>query len=193
MTPKQAFKIYFGINRHFGSLDYSMLKYGVNTKAAESKYDSMSQEQKFRFEWLSTKFVQTQDLVYACIGSQFDSINMQYGMKEDVLQSYYKFKARRESMTYTLSSDEHKHELSGFLPLNKLIYKYLIGDYSPEYILLITHENENLFDLYNSPNLAWAKDSIMKLIKYKDFFNSQKYLNLVADQNIYSSRSAIDA
>ena len=179
MTPQAAFKMFWGISLHFGSMDYSVLKYGTNTKAAQAKFDSMSKEQRYRFEWLATKFVDTQDLVYACIGCQFDDVNIQYGNKEDIMDAYFKFKARREAMSYNIKSDQTKHELLGFIPTNKLIFKYFVGEISPEYIILLCNETDELLDLYSSPNFSWAKDKILKLIKYISFFNSSKYLHLI--------------
>lgn len=179
MTSKKAFCICFGFNLHFTQMSYSVIKYGMNTKAAIAKFESMTQEQKYRFEYLSSKYVDTQDLVYACIGTQFDDVSIQYGTKDDITETFMKFKGRREAMTYKLKSDISKHESSGQLPLDKLIFKYLIGEFSPEYILLLCYNTNKLEELYESPNLSWARDKILKLIKYSDFFNAKKYLSLI--------------
>jgi hypothetical protein len=174
--------MYFGLNLHFTQNSYNVLTYGMNTKPAQTKFESMTREQGFKFEWLADKFPNTQDLVYACIGSQFDCVSVQFGLKEDVMDSYFKFKARRESLTYTIKNEISKHEIIHNLPINKLIFKYLIGEFSPEYMLLITHNTDLLLNLYESPNFSWAKDKILKLMKYKFFFNVQKYLPLIEKQ-----------
>lgn len=179
MNARKAFCLYFGLNLHFTQMSYSVITYGTNTKHANAKYDSMSQEQQYRFEWVSSKFTQVQDLVYACIGNQFDDVSMQFGLKDEIRESYLKFKGRREAMTYTIKNDIAKHEMLDFMPIDKLIYKHFVGHISPEYVLLLGHDNNSLKELYDSPNLSWAKPKILKLIKYNDFFNSKKYLPLL--------------
>lgn len=167
------------MNLHFSSLKYSVLSYGTNTKAAQSKFDSLSREQLFRFDWLAERFKDPQDLVYACIGCQFEDVNMQFDPKQSVLDAYFNFKSRRESLTHTIKSDFIKHEINNFIPVNKLIFKHLVGEFSPEYVLLLCHGTDELNNLYNSPNLSWAKDKILKLIKYVPFFNAPKYTHLI--------------
>ena len=179
MSPQTAFKFYWGIHLHFSTVEYSLPKYGTNTVAAQSKYDSLSNEQKYKFLWLAEKFPITQNLVYACIGAEFSEVSIQFGTKEDIIESYFKFKSRRESISYVLQSEITKHELDNNIILDKLIFKYLVGNYSPEYVLLLAHNTDKLDKLYQSPNISWAKEKILKLIKYKDFFNSQKYIHLI--------------
>ena len=182
MNQASTFFMYFGMNLHFTSLEFSVLKYGTITKAAQSKYESLSRACKYRFEWLSDKFPATQDLVYAYIGSQFDSVNAQFDSKEEVLDAYIKFKSRRESLTYSIKGDIANHESINMMPIQKLIFKYFVGEYSPEYIILLCEDSDVLFELYNSPNLVWAKDKILKLIKYKSFFNVSKFSHLIVNQ-----------
>lgn len=178
MNTEKAFKMYLGMHLHFTSLKYSVLTYGTNTKSAQTKYESLTQAQRYRFEWLASKFVAPQDLVYACIGCEFAGVNLQYDTKDDVMEAYLKFKARRESLTYTIKNDISKHEILEFIPVNKLIFKYFIGQTSPEYILLIS-DDVALMTLYESANMAWAREKILKLIKYSGFFNKQKYSHLI--------------
>lgn len=171
--------MFWGLKLHFSSIEYSVLTYGTNTKSAQAKFDTLSQEQRFRFEWLVGRYPGTQDLVYACIGCEFDFVSVQFGNKEDVIDSYFKFKGRRESLTYTIKSDIKKHETLDFIPIDKLIFKYFIGEISPEYAILLCRETDDLIKLYDAPNLSWAKDKILKLIKYADFFNTTKYIHLL--------------
>ncbi len=178
MNAQKAFKMYFGINLHFTSLKYSILTYGTNTKSAQSKFDSLTQEQTYRFIWLGDRFKDVQALVYACIGCQFADVDMRYGNKDEIVDAYLKFKSRRESMTYTIKGDINRH-IDNQLPLNKLIFKYLIGEYSPEYMLLLSYETDQIQQLYESQNLSWARDKILKLIKYAPFFNTTKYIHLI--------------
>jgi hypothetical protein len=84
MNTKKAFNLYFGTHLHFTQKSYSVLKYGTNTKAAESKFSGMSREQLFRFDWLSNKFTDTQDLMYAIIGCEFDGVSVQFGNKDEI-------------------------------------------------------------------------------------------------------------
>jgi len=181
MSPQKAFGMFWGMKLHFSSLDYSVIKYGTNTKAAISKFDALSQEQRFRFEWLSKKYPETQDLVYACIGCEFEEINLQFATKEDITDAFFKFKSRRESMSYSLKSEISKYNDSDRPPLDKLIFKYLVGQHSPEFMLLLGYENDELSSLYNSPVLSWARPKILKIIKYTDFFNSKKYHQLLIE------------
>ena len=176
--------MFWGLKLHFSSPDYSVIKYGTSTKSAMSKYDAMSVEQRYKFEWLSAKYPETQDLLYACIGCEFDELNLQFATREDVVDSFFKFKARRESMSYNLKSQVSKYNCSEHKSIDKIIFKYLVGDYSPEFMLLLGYENDGLNDMYKSPVLSWARPKILKIIKYTDFFNSKKYHHLLTDEHI---------
>jgi hypothetical protein len=167
------------------SLNYSVLKYGVNTKAAGAKFNALTKTQLFRYEWLSDKFTTHQDLLYCTIGCLFDDVSVQFGGKQEVLDAFYKMKSRRESLTYTLKSDKSKHELLGNFSIQKLFLNYIGGECSPEYVILRDHENttSELFELYENPQYAWAHSKIIKLIKYKDFIPVAKYLPTI--QNTY--------
>ena len=180
MTPQKAFCIFFGIHLHFTSEDYSVIKYGMNTKQSMGKFDALPQGNKFRFEWLSQQYPNPQDLVYACIGCQFDEVDMRFSSKEDIIDSFFKFKSRREGMTYALKGQISKYSDSP-LPIEKLIFKYLIAEYSPEFMLLMGYNNDNLSNLYQNKNLAWCKGKILKIIKYTDFFNCPKFLPLLTE------------
>lgn len=179
MSTQKTFNMCYGINLHFTNKSYSVIKYGTNTTPAHNAYNQLSPAQKFRFSWLYEKFPNTQDLVYACIGCQLDDVNIQYGTKEEIKDAYLKFKGRRESLTYSLKNDRSRHETSGFITTDKLFFKYLVGEYIPEYVILASHGTQDLEILYESPNFSWAKDKILKLMKYRDFFNVNKYLPII--------------
>lgn len=179
MNIQKTFEMCYGLSLHFKLDSYSVLKYGTHTKPATAKYESLTDAQKFRYEWLMRKYPDMQDLIYACIGCQFDDVNLQFGNRDEIHDSFLKFKGRRESMTYCLKGNISKHENCGFIPTNKLIFKYLVDEYIPEYVILLTYGTNELEDLYNSPNLLWARDKILKLMKYRDFFNANKYLYLI--------------
>jgi len=181
MNSQTAFKMCHSLNLHFTSLKYSVLTYGNNTKSAQKKWDVLSPSQRFRYEWLAQKYPVTQDLVYACIGSQFADVSMQFGEREEIVEAFFKFKARREALTHTIKSDLIKHELIDFEPVDKLIFKYFVGDFSPEYLLLITKDSDVLLKIFECPNFSWARIKILKLIKYRPFFNVSKYAHLTAD------------
>lgn len=178
MTPRTVFRICFGVNLHMTTEKYSVLKYGTDTERSNSIYTEMSQASKYRFEWLSEKFVSNKDLMYAILGCQFDDISIQYGIKSDVQDSYLKFKRRRESMTYQLKEELSKLDELTDKSYSKLIFKYFTGEYSPELLLLLNTDNQ-LQDLYKSINFTWAKPKILRLMKYNDFFNVEKYTHLV--------------
>jgi hypothetical protein len=179
MTPQKAFCTFWGMKLHFSSESYSVLKYGISTKASIAKYDAFTQNQKYRFEWLSSKFADPQDLVYCCIGSEFDSVSVQFDSKEDVLESYLKFKRRREAMSYTLKQNISKYADVECKDYDKIAMQYFIGQYCPEFMLLLNYETDKLETLYNSPNFIWAKAKLLKLKKYQDFFNCKKYSSLL--------------
>lgn len=173
------------MNLHFSSMEYSFLTYGTNIKAAQTKWNCMSEQQRFRYEWLSQKYPHTQDLVYAYIGSQFDDVSIQFGQRESIVDAFFKFKGRRESLTHNIKSDFIKHELTDFIPIDKLIFKYFVGEYSPEYIILLTENTNDLLCIYDLPNFSWARPKLLKLIKYKSFFNTEKYTHLIAIHEDY--------
>lgn len=178
MTPRAVFRICFGMNLHFTSEKYSVLKYGTDTEKANTIYTNMSQASRYRFEWLASKFVSNQDLMYAILGCQFDDVSIQYDIKSDVHDSYIKYKARRESMGYNLKSELSKYENLKDKSYDKVIFKYFTSEFSPELLLLLDTDN-NLEHLYSNSNFVWAKHKILKLMKYRDFFKIESYKPLL--------------
>ena len=166
------------MNLHFSSKAYSIVKYGNDTKIANAKYDSLTENQKFRFKWLSENYVSNQDLMYAILGCQFEDVSIQFDLKADIHDAYIKFKSRRESITYSLQSELSKLDLLQDKSVGKIIFKYFTGEFSPELILLISSPEE-LEMLYNNKNLSWAKPKILRLIKYSDFFQASKFSQLL--------------
>lgn len=176
MSPREMFKLYFGINLHFTNETYSMVKYGANTKRADAAFEALSRSQKFRFESLGQKLNDTQNGVYACIGCQFSDINLPHDTMDDVLSAYYELKSRREGMDYSLSSQLSKFNDES--PTDeKLVYKYLIGSYTPEFVLCVVSDH-SLRTMYSVSSMAWARPKLLKLIKYKSFFSIKKYAHL---------------
>lgn len=188
LSPNKAFDYFFGIHLHFNTENYSVIKYGVTTAGSKSKFDSLSDSQKYKFQWLASKFGDhTQNLVYACIACEFDDLDIRYSEKIDITDAYYKFKSRRESLTYDINCNYNKYMDLESKNLKKVVFSYLSGKFSPEFIILLL-TRENSFDLiYNDKTLTFAKQKLLKLIKYQDFFNTQKYLNLIQNDNTVSA------
>jgi hypothetical protein len=186
VTPQLAFKIAWGINLHFGSLSYSVLKYGTNTKAATAKYEKLSRSQLYKYEWFADKFPTHQEIMYCTIGCQFDGVSTQFGGKQEILDSFYKMKARREALSFTLKSNHSKNDLLGNLSTEKLVIGYIGGEFSPEYVILKDHDKDELIKLYENSKFSWAHSAILKLLKYKDFIPVSKYLPLVQHNEEYA-------
>lgn len=183
MSVQKAFGYFYGIHLHFVSENYNLLKYGPNTNNAKSKFNSLTVQQQYKFQWLSAKFSSTQDLVYACIAAELAELDIRYADKNEISTAFFEFKSRRESMTYALTSNYNKYELTGQQPLSKLIFGYLSGEYSPEFILLLDRIENVLDTFYESKTLSFARPKILKLIKYRTFFNTSKYLSIITNQN----------
>lgn len=182
LTPLKAFKYWWGIHLHFTSESYSVLTYGQNTKSAQNKFDSMSPEQKSRFEWICTKFVFAQEVVYASIGCQFSSIDIRYSQKSDIIKAYQKYKSRKEGLSYALKLDMTKYETAGHPKLNTILLEYLSGSYSPEFVLIIDSFENSLQSFYTNRNYVWCRSEILKLIKYRNFFSPKPHQSLVQHQ-----------
>jgi hypothetical protein len=183
MTPQKAFGYFYGIHLHFMSEEYNILKYGPNTKQSQSRFAAMSTDQRYKFQWVSNKWTETQDLVYACIAAEFAELDIRYADKVEITDSFFEFKSRRESMRHVLKSNYTKYEIDGEQPLQKLIFSYFAGDYCPEFILLLDKFEDKLDGMYESKTLSFAKPKLLKLKKYREFFNSTKYLDIIANQN----------
>lgn len=175
MDSRSIFNIYYGLNLHFTSYKYSIIKYGHNTKSANAKFDTMSPEQRHRFLWLSEKYKTTQDIVYAFISCHFSEISAQYDSKDAIITSYLKFKSRRDAITYNLKSDISKYECEPDKTINAILFQYLSGKFSPELMLLLYSDSGELLKLYEDPNFSWCRPKLLKLIKYTNFFNIGKY------------------
>jgi len=179
MTPKKAFSYYFGLRLHFSSESYSILKYGPDTSRASDKFSKLSPGLKSKFNWMAEKFQTTQNLVYACLASELESKNCQYVSRQEILDAYFKFKGRRESMTYHLNSEFNKYDTSETHDFTNLLYAYIGGKYSPEFILLIDHTEGFLDNYLNQPEFSFVRPAVLRLIKYKDFFSPAKYSSII--------------
>ena len=182
MDAQRAFGFYFGLHLHFTTDAYSVLKYGTNTKSVLSKFDKLGPEHRYRFRWLSEKFPATQDLVYACIAAEFADISIRFGTKEEILDAFYEFKRRRESLTYTLEGDTERYHAAHEPTMHKLLFRHWAGEYSPEFLLLVDHFDPQLATLRTQNNMSFAHQKILKIIKYRDFFNVNRYAPILTDQ-----------
>jgi hypothetical protein len=179
ISQKAAFKLYFGIGLHFKLHDYSMLKYGSNTIAADLKWSKQTQEQRYRFAYLADKLGDIQNMVYACIACEFADIRLAFDSKEDVLRTYYAFRAKREGIEYLLNSEYQKWQDSGMPTGELLIKKYLMGVYSPEFMLCMEQAGHTKIQtMYDDKNMSWARPKLLKVLKYRAFFNPIKYVSI---------------
>lgn len=181
MSPFTSFKIITSVDLHFGSMKYSMLKYGISTKHICSRWADMTQGQKYRYEWISERFNSNQDVLYAGIACSFKEISAQFAPKEEVLEAQLKFKGRRESMTHILKRDRSKMSLRENIDGKKIFFAYLGGEISPEYVIIYDQANPFLELMYEDRSMIWAAPKILKLIKYRDFFNYGKYAQILND------------
>lgn len=182
MNEKKAFCIYYSLNLHFKNEKFSVLRYGTNTKHVLAKYETLTQNQRFRFSWLGKKFVNPEDLVFACIGCFFDTVNIQFGNVDEITKSYYNFKRRRESLSYVLTS-EHNQRGTQNVNFEQLLYQFLGGKCPPEYILLNDIGLTQLKNFYQDANFAFCRDRILLLMKYSAFFNHQKYIHIIKENH----------
>lgn len=182
MTPKAAFKLVHGLTMHFKTLEYSVLKYGSNTDAAKTAYDKLSENQKHKYNWLSESIPKTQDLVYATIGCIMDDKDIRYESNVEVLDSYYRFKSRREGLLHYITSDITKNEMLGGLNVKQSIQKYLGRHLSPEYVIMRFYETGELKALYESPQYEYCRQKLLNLLKYRDFIPVAKYQHLFQNE-----------
>ena len=178
MKTSDAFKMVHGLTMHFRSAEYSVLKYGVNTAAAKNAFSKLSPGQLHKYEWLSDVLPKTQDLVYATIGCIFDGKDIRYEQNAEILSSFYELKKRREGIEHFLKSDITKNELWGELDFNKTVAKYLGRHFTPEYVIIRFHDGDELREAYENPAYAYCKDSLLRLIKYRDFIPVAKYQHI---------------
>ena len=179
ITPMKAYSYYHGLHLHFGADSYSILKYGANTKQAADKFKKLTPNQKFRFDWLANKFSKTEDLVFAIIGCELNDIDARFGNKQEILDSYYEIKSRRDSITNVLRNEYTKYVERNEFKFHQLIFNYLAKQYSPEFLLLLDHETNHLSTILDSTNFSFVRTKILKLVKYKSFFSPTKYLSIL--------------
>lgn len=179
MSPQQAFCYYYGLHLHFNKDDYSILKYGPNTKQAIAMFYRLPQNVKYRFDFLSKQFTSTQDLVYACIGSEFNGFDVKFANKSDITESYFEYKSRRESISYVLTNEYEKYLAKNEFKFHQLLFNYFAKQYSPEFVLLMDDESNNLNKVLDSDVFLFGRNKILKLIKYKSFFSVSKYKSII--------------
>lgn len=175
MKPSVAFKMSFGLRLHFTSKTYSIVKYGYNTDRATNAWNKLTDNQKFRFEWMAEKFHSTEDLVFANIECLFDDVDVRYATKEEILKSYYDIRRRRDGLDYFLNTDQSRIDFLKDDSFNRVLMEYIGGKIGPEYVIVKDPELKKLNILYNDPMYLWCQTKILKLIKYKPFIPS-KYL-----------------
>lgn len=163
---------------HFTNETYSILKYGTYTSTSKNKWKKMSSMQKYKFEWVNLNFQTMQNLVYACIGNELKELDIKFGNKQEILDNYIEYKKRRESISYVLKEEYNRYMEKGEFKFHQLIFNYLASIYSPEFVLLMDHETNNLIKVLDSPQFSFARPKILKLIKYKSFFSPVNYLTI---------------
>lgn len=178
MIPSKAFSYYYGMHLHFASDNYSMLKYGTNTKQASNAFNKLSSGIKYKFDWMANNFQTIQNLVYACLGSELKELDIKFGNKQEIIDNYLEYKKRRESITYVIKNEYEKYLEKKEFKFHQLIFNYLASVYSPEFILFLDHETNNLELILDNPQFSFARSKILRLIKYKSFFSPINYLFL---------------
>ena len=178
MTPRKAFSYYHGMHLHFLSDTYSILKYGAQTTQASKAFDRLKPGIKFKFDWLANNFQTTQNLVYASMGNELKDVDIKFGNKQEILDNYFEYKSRRESISYVLKEEYEKYLSKNEFKFHQLVFNYLAQVYSPEFILLMDHESNNLAKILDHPQFSFARAKLLKLIKYKSFFSPTHYLDI---------------
>ena len=183
MSPKKAFLYYYGLHLHFVSEKYSILKYGPNTESARNKYDGLSESRKYRFSWMYDKFQTVQNITYAVIASELSDLDCAFSPKEEILSAYFKYKSRRESISYFLTKEFDTFASDPLSDVQLLFTK----QYSPEFILIQDTKSNFLSHYLDDSSFSFSRQKILKLIKYKDFFPVQKYTRLLNHENTISA------
>jgi hypothetical protein len=178
MNPRKAFSYYHGFHLHFMNEKYSILKYGTQTTVASKAFDKLPGGIKYKYDWVSNNFQTTQNIVYACIGNELKDLDIKFGNKQEILDNYIEYKKRRESISYVLKEEYTKYMEKGEFKFHQLIFNYLASIYSPEFVLLMDHETDNLIKVLDSPQFSFARPKLLKLIKYKSFFSPVNYLTI---------------
>lgn len=179
MTPYKAYKISKAMALHFSNESYSVLKYGTNNKAFAASFDKLTESQKYRYNWLSSKFSLDQDLVYCCIANYMEGVNLQYGDKQEIYDNFLSIKGRREGINFYITEDYNKW-VEDRTTFQETFFKYMVKEYSPEFILCLSDiQNNALGDMYINETYSFARTDILRLIKYKDFFNTKKYVETI--------------
>ena len=178
MTPRKAFSYFHGMHLHFTTDKYSILKYGAQTQIASKAFDKLSPGIKFKFDWFSTKFQTTENVVYTCIGNELKETDIRFANKQEILDNYIDYKKRRESISYVLENEYETYLEKKEFKFHQLIFNYLASVYSPEFILLMDYESDNLSKILDAAQFSFARPKLLKLIKYKSFFSPINYLKL---------------
>ena len=173
MTPKNAFKFSAAIRLHFSNLDYEMQKYGINTRAANAQWDKLSEAQRYRFNWLADTYINDQELVLTLIGLELSGLTARFSDKDDIKKASAKIRSRRNAIVYNIENESIRHNHQS---MHQLILHYFSGNVIPEYMLYRDPTTETLRSFLNRPDLSFARTEIIKLIKYRTFFNPLKHI-----------------
>jgi hypothetical protein len=172
MTPKNAFKYYTALHLHFNNLEYEMQKYGINTRAANSAWDNLSENHRFRFDWLANTYINDQELVLTIIGAELAGLSIRFDSKDDIKKTSNSIRSRRNAIKYHLENEKSKYDIED---MDSVIMSYFSGTCIPEYVLLRDNTTEILKTYLVKPEFSFARSEVIKLIKYRTFFNPTKY------------------
>lgn len=175
MSPEAAFKLWKPLYIHFTSLKYDCIESGERIKLTEKEIEKKSN----RFYRFSKLFQNRNEAAYFLISNFIaGEFSAAFNVKEENLDIYYKWKGRRESITYLF-----KKEFSAIIQKYKdadfdckyphesgLFNDYIAGEICPETMILLDKYYKNFLDKWlinESVNVFY--DSILRLVKYKKF------------------------
>lgn len=168
MNRMAAFRYWFSVHMHFTVFSYQMQKYGTKSKNVLNKLSKMSDGELSRFEWFGSHYPQTESLVLASIGCEFDGLDVRFASKDEIKSAANKMIGRRDRMSYQLQQDAEKY---ADRDLSDLLVGVMADKVSPEYILVRDPDMIELNRIRTDASKIYLKPIAEKLIKYRTFFN----------------------
>ena len=183
VSPEKFFKIVRSVQMHFTQPSFDIRKYGTNSATIQSQCKGKFGQGRAgpvvaACQYLSKFSIveNEQDCVYLGIACALGEINPFYDDRTDVLDVYYAFKRRRESLAYVLKGEIESLQGTNFTT-EELLFQCFTKKLSPEYILLTNEASLGI--LLIDPSKTYLRPGVQKLIKYSAFFRPEIYTYLL--------------
>ena len=175
----EAYRLIMVCNLHFNTEKFDCTK-TASIKNINKRFELLSHKEQIQIRHLAGAFDSKQEFCKMLIACYMDEKDPRYTVRATAVECYKKYIARKESLSYRLELDHatHKDYLNDW---HTILNSVICGSCMPEYIVLIDKLYPFLDDIYDKVEFIGYKSLILKLRKFRSFFNPEKYYAIVKE------------